>query len=91
MTILSSEVVRSLGGDVTISSSALTRNLEAQLGLMEKQIKRVAELARFLPFADQQVELHRLAQQLSTEVGCLKFLALGLGDPERKATEDPLA
>ena len=89
MTILSAEVVRSLGGDVTISSSALTRNLEFQLGLMEKQIKRVAELAKFLPFSDQQVELHTLARQLSTEAACLKFFALGLGDPKRKATGSP--
>ena len=45
-------------------SSALVRNLEYNLGLMDKQIKRVAELARFLPFADQQEEMNRLAKQL---------------------------
>ena len=63
--------------DMEISSSTLARNLEFQLGLMEKQIKRVGELARFLPFADQQEEMNRLVKQLSIEAACLKFLAGG--------------
>jgi hypothetical protein len=40
MKILTPEFVRSLGGNVKITSSALTRNLEFQLALMEKQIKK---------------------------------------------------
>ena len=75
-------------GDIKNPSSALVRNSEYLLGLMEKQIKRVAELARFLPFSDQQEEMNRLVKQLSTEAACLKFFALG--DPERKTTETPL-
>jgi hypothetical protein len=81
MKILTPELVRSLGRDVEITSSALTRNLEFQLGLMEKQIKRVAELARFLPFKDQQEEMHRLVKQLDVEVKCLKVFTLA--DPDR--------
>jgi hypothetical protein len=73
---------------VEITSSAVTRNLELQLGLMEKN-KRVAELAKFLPFADQQEEMNRLAKRLSNEAACLKFFMLGLTDPDRKATKDP--
>jgi hypothetical protein len=69
-------------------SSALVRNLEYNLGLMDKQIKRVAVLARFLPFADQQEEMNRLAKQLRAEAACLKFFTLG--DPDRKTTEGPL-
>jgi hypothetical protein len=79
--ILSSELVRSLGGDVEITSSALTRNLEFHLGRMEKQIKRVAELGKFLPFADQQEEMNGLVKQLNLEVNCLKVFTLG--DPDR--------
>jgi hypothetical protein len=55
---------------------------------MDKQIKRVAVLARFLPFADQQEEMNRLAKQLRAEAACLKFFTLG--DPDRKTTEGPL-
>jgi len=69
-------------------SSALARNLEYNLGLMDKQIKRVAELARFLPFADQQEEMNSLAKQLKAETACLKFFALG--DPDPKTTANPL-
>jgi hypothetical protein len=74
--------------DTKNPSSALARNLEYSLGLMDKQINRVAELARFLPFADQQDEMNRLAKQLRAEVACLKFFTLG--DPDRKTTESPL-
>lgn len=67
---------------MTNPSSALARNLEYNLGLMDKQIKRVAELARFLPFADQQEEMTRLAKRLRAESACLKFFALE-DDPDR--------
>lgn len=76
-------------GDMKNPSSALVRNLEYNLGLMDKQIKRVAELARFLPFADQQEEeMNRLAKQLRAEAASLKFFTLG--DHDRKTTESPL-
>src|ERR1022692_3163672 len=55
-------------GDMKNPSSALARNLEYNLGLMDKQIKRVAELARFLPFADQQEEMNRLAKPLRAKL-----------------------
>jgi hypothetical protein len=74
-------------GDTKNPSSALARNLEYNLGLMDKQIKRVAELARSLPFADQQEEMNRLAKQLRAEAACLKFFALGA---DRKTTDTPL-
>jgi hypothetical protein len=77
-------------GDVKNPSSALVRNLEYNLGLMDKQIKRVAELARFLPFADQQEEMNMLVKRLSIEAASLRLFVQGLGDPERKASEDPL-
>jgi len=44
MKILMPKLVRSLGGDVEITSFALTRNLEFQLALMEKQIKGLRNL-----------------------------------------------
>jgi hypothetical protein len=74
-------------GDMKNPSSALARNLEYNLGLMDKQIKRVAELAGFLPFADQQEEMNRLTKQLRAEAACLKVFALG--DPDRKTTAVP--
>ena len=90
MKILTPELVRALGGNVEITSSALTRNLEFQLGLMEKQIKRIAEFARFLPFADQQDEMDRIVRRLSSEAASFKFFVHALGGPDRQATEDPL-
>jgi hypothetical protein len=48
-----------VNADMTIPSSAVALNLEFHLGLMEKQIKRLAELARFLPFANQQEEMNK--------------------------------
>ena len=56
--------------DMKIPSSAVARNLEFHLELMEKQIKRVAELARFLPFSDQQEEMNKIAKPLA---GCGKM------------------
>jgi hypothetical protein len=61
-----------------IPSSALPQNLEYHLylALMEKQIKRLGELARFLPFADQQEEMNRIVNALSAEATLLKSLAI---------------
>ncbi len=68
--------------DMKIPSSAVARNLEFHLGLMQKQIKRVAELARFLPFADQQDEMNKIVKQLGNEAACLKSILLLWGDPD---------
>jgi hypothetical protein len=65
---------------MTIPSSAVARNLEFHLGFMEKQIKRVAELARFLPFANQQEEMNKIVKQLGNEAACLKSIWLLWGD-----------
>jgi hypothetical protein len=46
------------------SSSAMPLALHHRLGLMEKQVKRLVELARFLPFADQEDEMKRLANDV---------------------------
>ena len=50
---------------MTNPSSAVPTDLEYHLGLIEKQSKRMAELARFLPFRDQQQEMDRLAKDLN--------------------------
>jgi hypothetical protein len=65
-----------------IPTSAVARNLEYNLGLMEKQIRRVAELARFPPFADQQEEMNKIVKQLGNETACLKSILLLWGDPD---------
>lgn len=52
--------------------SSLPRDLEYHLGLMEKQIKRLAELARFLPFADQREEMNNLVSKLKGEAAHLR-------------------
>ncbi len=57
---------------MTNPSSVLPPDLEYQLGLMEKQIKRIAELGRFLPFADQQEEMNRLSANLNVAAGYLR-------------------
>lgn len=66
--------------DMTIPSSAVSRNLEFHRELMEKQIKRVAELARFLPFASQQEEMNKIVKQLRNEATCLKSIWLLWGE-----------
>ena len=53
--------------------SAMPIDLERHLGLMEKQSKRIAELARFLPFADQQEEMNRLARDLKVAAGYFRY------------------
>ncbi len=58
---------------MTNHSSVLPLDLECQLGLMEKQIKRIAELGRFLPFADQQEEMNKLAANLNGAAGYLRW------------------
>jgi hypothetical protein len=54
------------------ASEAIPINLEYHLGLIEKQSKRIAELARFLPFADQQWEMERVADYLEVAASYLR-------------------
>jgi len=54
------------------TNSVLPPDLQHFLGLMEKQIKRVAELGRFLPFADQQEEMKVLVTNLNREAAYLR-------------------
>jgi hypothetical protein len=53
-------------------STAIPINLEYHLGLIEKQSKRIYELARFLPFADQQQEMERVATDLMVAASVLR-------------------
>jgi hypothetical protein len=46
--------------------------LEYHLGLVEKQSKRIEELARFLPFADQQKEMEGMAADLNVAAEYIK-------------------
>ena len=60
------------------------------LGLMEKQIKRVAELGRFLPFADQQEEMNVLVTNLNVEAAYLRrHLSIPADRADRETTEIP--
>ena len=45
-------------------SAVIQLPMEYHLSLMEKQSKRIAELARFMPFAEQEQEMERLAREL---------------------------
>lgn len=58
---------------MTNPSLDLPLDLKCQLGLMEKQIKRIAELGRFLPFADQQEEMNRLVANLNVAARYLRW------------------
>jgi hypothetical protein len=57
---------------MTNPSSVLPRDLEYELGLMEKQIKRVTELGRSLPFADQQEEMNGIVSHLNVTARYLR-------------------
>lgn len=83
---------------MTNPSLVLPLDLECQLGLMEKQIKRIAELGRFLPFADQQEEVNRLVANLNGAARYLRWhlsgrpsLVPGLsgGSTDQEAREIP--
>jgi hypothetical protein len=56
------------------ASEAIPITLEFHLGLIEKQSKRIAELARFLPFADQQQEMERVANYLEAAASDIRSL-----------------
>ena len=56
------------------ASEAIPIELELHLGLIEKQSKRIAELARFLPFADQQQEMERVAKYLECAASYIRSL-----------------
>jgi hypothetical protein len=53
------------------SESSFPPVFEHQIQLMNKQLKRVSEFSRFLPFADQQRELDALVNRLHVEVSHL--------------------
>jgi len=50
------------------SPSAAIPALEYYLGLIEKQSKRIAQLARFLPFREQEQEMELMARELRAAV-----------------------
>ncbi len=50
------------------SEDVLPPMFEHQVHLMKKQLKRISEFSRFLPFADQQRELDALVNRLNIEV-----------------------
>jgi len=66
--------------------SSLPRDVEYHLGLMEKQIKRLSELARYLPFADQQEEMNKLVAKLKVETAYLRLRLLFLGGSANQET-----
>jgi len=70
--------------------SVLAPDLQHFLGLMEKQIKRVAELGRFLPFADQQEEMNVLVTNLNVEADYLRrHVSIPADSADRETTEIP--
>jgi hypothetical protein len=79
---------------MTNPSSVLPLDLECQLGLMEKQLKRIAELCRFLPFADQQEEMNRLVANLNVAARYLRWhlsgRPLSAGSSDQEAREIPV-
>jgi hypothetical protein len=84
---------------MTNPSSVLPLDLEYELGLMEKQIKRIAKLGRFLPFADQQAEMNRLVANLNVAARYLRWHlsgrpslvpGLSVGRTDREAGEIPI-
>lgn len=50
------------------SESAVPPIFEHQIHLINKQLKRISEFSRFLPFAEQQRELDALTSRLKIEV-----------------------
>jgi len=56
-----------------VFSQRSRRTFNIIFALTEKQSKRIAELARFLPFADQKEEMQRLARDLKRAIFYLKF------------------
>lgn len=53
------------------TESAVPPIFEHEIHLINKQLKRISEFSRFLPFADQQRELNALVNRLHIEVSHL--------------------
>jgi hypothetical protein len=68
-------------GDMMNPSSVVPRDLEYLLGLMDKQSKRLAELGRFLPFADQQEEMSGIVSHLNVAARYLRWHLSGRPSP----------
>jgi len=49
-------------------SATIPNHIEYYLGLIEKQSRRIAQLARFLPFAEQEQEMELMARELKMAV-----------------------
>jgi hypothetical protein len=64
----------------------LIPGLEYHLGLIAKQLKRIEELGRFLPFPEQREELNRLVSHLNVAARYVRWHLSG-----RTAPEDPTA
>lgn len=62
------------GVDTMANPSAAIAMPEYYLGMMEKQSRRIAELARFLPFAEQEKEMERMARELRGAVTLFRLL-----------------
>lgn len=58
---------------MTNPSAAIPLPMEYHLGMMEKQSRRIAELARFMPFAEQEQEMERFARELKAAVALFRF------------------
>ena len=60
--------------DMANPSATTPVPLEHPLGMMEKQSRRIAELARFLPFAEQEKEMERMARELKVAIAAFRVL-----------------
>ena len=62
------------GVDAVANSSATIPMTAYYLSMMEKQSTRIAELARFLPFAEQEKEMERMARELKVAIAAFRVL-----------------
>jgi hypothetical protein len=62
------------GVDTVAHSSATIPMTEYYLRMMEKQSRRIAELARFLPFAEQEKEMERMARELKVAIAVFRVV-----------------
>jgi len=60
------------GVDTVATSSATIPMTEYYLRMMDKQSRRIAELARFLPFAEQEKEMERMARELKVAIAAFR-------------------
>lgn len=62
------------GVDTVANPSATIPMTEYYLRMMEKQSRRLAELARFLPFAEQEKEMERMARELEVAIAAFRVV-----------------